>query len=157
LSDSEAGGVLVWASGTDNPGSSAVWPGDIPANMEEQAIALRPLDALRLDHVDVVKIDVEGAELRVFHGARKTLERCRPYILSELYPEMLRRVSDAPVDAYFAFLDELGYRAFIVDVERCGEETRGFPVDWHKPLINLALVPRDKPAPPSLWYRAARA
>jgi hypothetical protein len=69
---------------------------------------------------------------------------------------MLRRVSGAPVDAYFAFLDELGYRSFIVDVVRCGEEIRGFPADWHKPLINLALVPRDKPVPPSLWYRAAR-
>ena len=66
------------------------------------------------------ELAIEINELRVLRGARKTLERCRPYILSELYPEMLRRVSDAPVDAYFAFLDELGYRSFIVDTERGG-------------------------------------
>jgi FkbM family methyltransferase len=154
LADRETNGVLVWVSDTDNPGGSTVWSGDIPANMEEQPIALRPLDALELDRVDLLKVDVEGAELRVFRGARKTLERCRPYILSELSPEMLARASNAPVEAYFGLLNQLGYRSFIVDAERCGEETRDFPADWHKPLINLALVPREKPAPPSLWYPA---
>ncbi len=155
LSDSEARGILIWTSDTDNPGSAALSFGDIPANMEQQAVALRPLDALRLERVAALKMDVEGAELRVLRGARATLERCRPYILSELSPEMLWRVSDAPVEAYFALLDELGYRAFIVDAERCGEEVRDFPADWQKLLINLGLVPREKPAPPSLWYRAA--
>jgi FkbM family methyltransferase len=154
LADRETSGRLVWVSGTDNPGGSAVWSGEIPANMEEQPIALRPLDALKFDRVDALKVDVEGAELRVLRGGRKTLERCRPYILSELSPEMLRRVSGVPVEAYFDFVDRLGYRCFIVDVERCGEETRGFPVGWHKPLINLALVPRERPAPASLWYPA---
>lgn len=156
LADEETDGVLVWVSGTDNPGGSAVWSGAIPDNMEEQAIALRPLDALGFDRIDMLKIDVEGAELRVLRGARKTLEQCRPYILSELSPDMLGRVSGAPVESYFAFFDELGYRAFIVDTERCGEETHGFPAGWHKSLINLALVPRERPAPSSLWYPAAR-
>lgn len=154
LADREADGTLVWVTDTDNPGGSTVWSGPLAANMEGQPIALRPLDALGLDRIDALKVDVEGAELRVLRGARKTLERCRPYILSELSPEMLQRGSGVPVEAYFAFLDELGYRCFIVDVERCGEETRSFPADWHKPLINLGLVPREKPVPPTLWYPA---
>jgi len=34
-------------------------------------------------HVDVIKIDVEGAELSVLKGAQKTLERHEPIILIE--------------------------------------------------------------------------
>lgn len=53
----------------------------------EITVATRSLDEVvaseRLDRVDVVKIDVEGAELSVLSGAVDTLERHRPTVLVE--------------------------------------------------------------------------
>jgi FkbM family methyltransferase len=44
-----------------------------------------------IDRIDVVKIDVEGAELRALRGMEATLARCgRPPILCEINPSMLR-------------------------------------------------------------------
>lgn len=50
--------------------------------------ALQPVRALRLDgggfqRVDFLKIDVEGMELPVLHGARDLIARFRPYLLIE--------------------------------------------------------------------------
>jgi FkbM family methyltransferase len=59
-----------------------------------------PIDLMRLDDVveqnppvrlDVIKVDVEGAELRLFRGARATLGRYRPVLLFEASDAALRQ------------------------------------------------------------------
>ncbi len=35
------------------------------------------------EHIDFIKIDVEGGELDVFRGANEILQRCQPHILFE--------------------------------------------------------------------------
>ena len=44
-----------------------------------------PIDSMELDGslVSFIKVDVEGAELRVMQGARRTIERDRPTVLIE--------------------------------------------------------------------------
>ncbi|MBV9862611.1 MAG: FkbM family methyltransferase [Alphaproteobacteria bacterium] len=148
LSDAEGDAILAWSSNTDNPGGSHLATNTQLAGMDYQQVRLRPLDSLGLAGADFIKADVEGAELRVFKGARGTIERSRPVVLSELSPEMLQRVSGASADEFFEFFRTLGYRAFAIDLQRYGEELQGFPPDWPKPLINVGLVPRERPLDP---------
>jgi hypothetical protein len=45
---------------------------------------------------DIVKIDVEGAELKVLKGMRKTLEEAAPELLIEVHPKMMREFGSSP-------------------------------------------------------------
>jgi FkbM family methyltransferase len=41
------------------------------------------IDSMNLPRVDLIKIDVEGAELDVLEGAQDTLQRCKPVVVME--------------------------------------------------------------------------
>ena len=59
--------------------------------------------------VSFIKIDVQGAELRVLHGATWTLQSSHPALLVELDEGALRS-QGASVEAVVAFLASFGYR-----------------------------------------------
>jgi FkbM family methyltransferase len=60
---------------------------------------------------DFIKIDVEGAEIKVFRGARKTIERSRPVIYFEVSKTLWRKIGTSAQEG-FEFLDSLGYKLF---------------------------------------------
>jgi FkbM family methyltransferase len=62
------------------------------------------VDALGLDRLDLLKIDVEGAQHAVLEGAAATLARCRPLVWLELRPRK------DEFDAGNAHMEKLGYR-----------------------------------------------
>lgn len=80
-----------------------------------ELVSLTTLDAvvmaLGIDRLDLVKVDVEGWELRLLYGGKNTLQRFRPHLMIELASEHLARAGDRLDDA-FAFLTTLGYQAF---------------------------------------------
>lgn len=108
-----------------------------------EAIPCVTVDALGLDRVHLLKIDVEGAELKVLHGALGTIERCRPALhvennAADGNPELL------------SLLSELGYRAYWqltpyyqpANYSGCGFSQH----DHFDPSANLWCVPREKAA-----------
>lgn len=61
--------------------------------------------------VTFLKIDTEGAELHVLHGAARLLQEFRPIIQCEV-AEWIRRFDQRPGDV-FEYLRPLGYQAFL--------------------------------------------
>jgi FkbM family methyltransferase len=75
-----------------------------------------PLDQAlaTLEQLDVIKIDVEGAELIALRGAQTTIERFRPVIVSEFSPPAIASVSGGSGPEYLQFLFDLGYQVAAV-------------------------------------------
>jgi hypothetical protein len=109
--------------------------------LETIAVQAATLDELALGRVDFIKIDVEGAEMRVFEGGVRTIDAKRPIILSEIFPEQLQRVSGLTAQDVFSWFDGRGYRGLIADRERHGEEIKAFPGDWKRELLNVIFLP----------------
>jgi FkbM family methyltransferase len=84
-----------------------------------------PLDAVLADsRVDVMKIDVEGAEGSALRGMLRILRRDRPMIFCEFTPGALPGMSGMSGKQYLQFLLDLGYElAVLLDrpVE-CGQD-----------------------------------
>jgi FkbM family methyltransferase len=76
------------------------------------AVDAAPLDdlveELHLDGLDFIKVDVEGAELRVLRGALATLRRYRPVLLLEVQEASLGHLGD-DVASLVALLDREDY------------------------------------------------
>jgi FkbM family methyltransferase len=62
------------------------------------------IDALALERLDLLKIDVEGAQHAVLEGAMATLGRCRPLVWLELRPQK------DEFDSGNAHMERIGYR-----------------------------------------------
>jgi FkbM family methyltransferase len=62
-----------------------------------------------LPPVRLVKLDVEGAEMRVLRGMRKLLERDRPFLISEVNDQFLRELGASSAELC-AHLEAAGYR-----------------------------------------------
>jgi FkbM family methyltransferase len=102
----------------------------IPEGVASEPIGCIPLDEMKLQRLDFLKIDVEGFELDVLHGSKETIARCKPVLCVEA-----DREQNTP--AVLAWLRLNGYRAW-----------------WHKPplgdlwpgvvSINLMCLPRER-------------
>ena len=108
------------------------------------------LDELRIPRVDVIKIDVEGAEYRALKGGEETLRRDRPVIICEFSMEMTARVSGISGVEFLRWISDLGYDAYVIDRERASIEDRldpdQFQNDWGDTfrIEDLLFVPAGK-------------
>jgi FkbM family methyltransferase len=76
----------------------------------EVEVDLRPVDSLHFEHLCCIKIDVEGHELSVLNGARKTLEKFRPTVIIECE----ERHNVGAISAMAAFFDKLDYTGYFI-------------------------------------------
>lgn len=82
---------------------------------------------------EVIKIDVEGAELGVLRGARAMLSRCRPLIFLSVHPRQIALLGES-IEALSALIESLDYDCRHSD----GSPVKSFA------LREYLLVPREK-------------
>ncbi len=86
--------------------------GDPAWGGESEEITVETLDRVTeqasIQHVDVIKIDAEGAEELVLRGARRVLTVMRPVVIFEINPEACTRFGLSPNGAR-DLLQNLGY------------------------------------------------
>jgi FkbM family methyltransferase len=102
-----------------------------------------------LDKLDVVKIDIDGAEVRAVQGMEGLIQRHRPVIFTELCPVLLRDVSHSTPEAYLEQLLGYGYTLGIVEeseggaaVPRCKQEILEAYYCREVTLLDLVAWPR---------------
>jgi FkbM family methyltransferase len=128
----------------DAPAYSGLRRRQLPANIGE--VRSIPVRTERLDDVlepgyvpALLKIDVEGAELNVLRGARRTLELHRPVVLFE-HGSGGADVYGATPGELFDLLDQVGLRIF--DTEGEGPYSReGFCATFTEPIWNFLACP----------------
>ena len=109
----------------------------------------QPLDELLSDEdlplPNFVKCDVEGAELKVFKGARNTLDRRdAPFILFEAGGEMARGFNLSVTDAadFLTSLPQPGYE--FLELNEDGSLHQVQTTDFKQQPRNILAVPRSK-------------
>jgi FkbM family methyltransferase len=110
----------------------------IPRDHRRLKVAKLQIDALDLPRpVTFIKIDAEGAEAIALRGAQALLRADRPWVLAEMNPELLQRVSATTAADWISSMAELGYDCRVLESGRPGELIR--TVDT---LVNVVFVPR---------------
>jgi FkbM family methyltransferase len=115
-----------------------------------QVVPMARLDTLIEERIDLLKLDIEGAEGMALCGAQELIRSHRPIITSEASMEMLDRVSRMSLRNYLLLTRNLGYRQFVI--ERVGgrllevSDLDQFLAAWPDPchIEDFAFVPAEK-------------
>ena len=108
--------------------------------LRTEKVSARTLDDFTaeagLDRVDVVKLDVEGAERRVLEGSRRVIRQMRPVILFEASDGALRGQGSSLAEL-LEFLRSQDYRLYAFHA------STGMPVlaDGETPTNNMLAIP----------------
>lgn len=84
-----------------------------PADEGGYSVRSLPLDSLNLENVRFIKIDTQGADLRVLLGARETIRRWRPIIVFELELQLSKSHGSERSD-YEDFFEDMDYNLHLL-------------------------------------------
>jgi FkbM family methyltransferase len=99
------------------------------------------LERLGIQHVDFIKIDVEGAELDVFAGAKRLFERQpRPTILVEAHDSRAKSWGYRSREIV-SFLEQLGYKCFCLSESPLLQPVRDDLSDFNE---NVVAIPAEQ-------------
>ncbi len=82
-------------------------PGTMRVDERVRHMTLR-LDDVDLQELDLIKLDLEGAELGALAGARVTIHRCKPAVIVEV-SKLASRYGYAAGDLY-DYMHNMGYK-----------------------------------------------
>lgn len=125
LSDVDGKAVLIEL---DNSGATYLTCGK-----SKIKVPVTTLDSYEFKEVDFIKIDVEGYEVKVLEGSRKTIEESRPVLLVEVNRGALERAGTS-AERLFEVLAELNYSMEITDSR----------IPWSDPQYDIICLPIEK-------------
>lgn len=135
--------TLHWAKSGDNQGGATLDQTCSPEMHNTESVGLLRLDDLQIESkIDMIKIDVEGAEYKALLGAERLISRWHPLIISEVLSSRMQNVSGASPQDYVSQLADWGYschelRADGVGNRLCPEQLIDGP-----PVRNVVFVPQ---------------
>jgi FkbM family methyltransferase len=110
-----ANGLLALNTSYSN-GTTASLPSDVAEILGAETVPSIRLDALLLEvgKVDLIKIDVEGAEYPALQGCENVIRRHRPTIISEFSPGLMPGIAGIDGPGYLCWLVGLGYSLSVI-------------------------------------------
>ncbi|MEV0469959.1 FkbM family methyltransferase [Streptomyces prunicolor] len=131
---------VIPAAASDRPGTARLWlpPDDegdrgvsslVRRDIHARAVHVQcvTLDGLNLRDVGFIKIDVDGSELAVLHGATGLITRDHP----ALFVELESRIQ--PIAPVVTYLSLLGYEGWVLpDRNRDWVRLAAFPLEKHQ-------------------------
>lgn len=135
-----------WKSTEPHRGLGSLYPGG--ENVSPlQSIQLTTLDRFVRNNppkrLDIIKLDIEGAELPCLEGAKATLERFKPMLIIEVQADT-SKAAGYEQSAILEFLAERGYRFLRIGHQGALEEVDQYSLD---PYQNILCVYRDGVVP----------
>lgn len=123
-----------------DPGSgfSSFAPSASGSRVEVEVTTLDELAGAVLERVKLVKLDVEGAELRALRGAARLLDGPRPDFIVELEPQHLQRQGGSAAELQEVFQDA-GYIGYSISPTGTLEP---LPAVWQRPAGDPDIVVR---------------
>lgn len=87
------------------------YQGEVSQRCEARIARGDAIAELKISGEPIIKLDVEGFELRALRGLEQTIRRYRPLVITEMNAEMLAMAGTSPGEL-FAFFADRGYRPF---------------------------------------------
>lgn len=116
----------TYENATDGAGDGLLSTGRVPNPAREILVETIKLDKFVSDHhlksVDVIKIDIEGAELLAFSGGHEIISLYKPIIFFELNKLNLKNYKHSALDT-IRYLHNLNYRIYDLDGLECTEHS----------------------------------
>ena len=85
---------------------------------------------LSWEKIDLIKIDVEGAELTVLEGMEKIIKKYHPHLLIEIHPRQLKEIFNSSANEVYNFLTKLSYKLTPVDSKTLNIPKNGNITIW---------------------------
>ena len=145
-------GLLVLNTSYSN-GTTSGLPKDEAALMSAETVPAFRLDAV-LPHgrlIDLIKVDVEGAEYNALQGCRETIANHRPAIISEFSPSLMPGISGINGEDYLRWLISFGYDLSVVNLDgtllRAGADTSAIMRTYDARMVDhIDILAEPKPA-----------
>ena len=86
---------------------------------------------LNWDHLDLVKIDTEGAEMSILLGMENIIKKYHPHLLIEVHPLKLKKIFNSSAEKLFEYItEEFPYKLTPVDSKTLDIPSKGNITVW---------------------------